>query len=75
MTLDQLEKNKPMIVRSLARGSDFDGLTSKLMDMGLYPGKQVTVVLKAPFGDPIAVDVDGYLLSLRKFEASLVEVV
>ena len=42
--------------------------------MGIYPGKRVKVVFKAPFGDPIAVDIDGYTLSLRKEEASLVEV-
>ena len=51
-----------------------NGVTSKLVDMGLYPGKSVKVVFRAPFGDPIAVYIDGYTLSLRKSEASLVEV-
>lgn len=41
--------------------------------MGLYSGKTVKVLFKAPFGDPIAVDVDGYVLSMRLDEASLVE--
>jgi len=34
----------------------------------------VKVLFKAPFGDPIAVDVDGYVLSLRKSEADLVQI-
>jgi Fe2+ transport system protein FeoA len=42
--------------------------------MGLYSGKPVEVLFKAPFGDPIAVDVDGYVLSMRLDEAAYVEV-
>lgn len=48
-------------------------LKPKLLEMGLYSGKTVKVLFKAPFGDPIAVDVDGYVLSMRLDEASLVE--
>lgn len=40
--------------------------------MGLVEGKQLQVLFRAPFGDPIAVDVDGYILSLRKDEAELI---
>lgn len=69
-TLDLLQLNKAMTVKSLSA----NGVTSKLVDMGLYPGKKVEVVFKAPFGGPIAIDLDGYTLSLRKDEASLVEV-
>lgn len=42
------------------------------MEMGLVEGKELKVLFRAPFGDPIAVDVDGYILSLRKNEAELV---
>ena len=41
----------------------------RLMDMGLVPGEEVTVVKVAPLGDPIEVKVKGYALSLRKQEA------
>ena len=50
-------------------------ITVKLMEMGLLPGKAVRFNFKAPFGDPIAVQVAGYQLSLRLDEADLVEVV
>ena len=46
----------------------------KLMEMGLIQGKEITVLFKAPFGDPIAIDVHGYILSLRLDEAGLIEV-
>lgn len=48
-------------------------LSSKLLEMGFYPGKEVEVLYKAPFGDPIAVRVGDYTLSMRKSEAMLVE--
>ncbi|MDH5609308.1 MAG: ferrous iron transport protein A [Cyclobacteriaceae bacterium] len=70
MTLDKLQLNFMATVKSISINS----LSPKLLDMGLFPGKEIRVVFKAPFGDPIAVDVEGYILSLRKDEASLVEV-
>jgi ferrous iron transport protein A len=50
-------------------------ISSKLLEMGLYQGQEVEVLFKAPFGDPIAVNINGYVLSLRLNEASLVEVI
>lgn len=47
-------------------------LKPKLMEMGLVNGKKVTVLFKAPLGDPIAIDVHGYILSLRLDEAKLI---
>lgn len=49
-------------------------LKPKLMEMGLIEGKTIKILFKAPFGDPIAIDVQGYVLSLRLDEAVLVEV-
>lgn len=41
----------------------------KLIEMGCIPGEKVTVKKYAPLGDPIAISVAGYTLSLRKAEA------
>lgn len=41
----------------------------RLMDMGIVPRTEVTVIGKAPMGDPIEVLVRGYKLTLRKSEA------
>lgn len=49
-------------------------LRPKLMEMGILEGDCVQVLFKAPFGDPIAIHVKGYTLSLRKDEAALVKV-
>lgn len=48
-------------------------LTPKLAEMGLLKGKRVTVLFQAPFNGPMAIDVDGYTLSLRTEEAALVD--
>jgi ferrous iron transport protein A len=47
-------------------------MSLKLLEMGCTPGEKVELVKIAPMGDPIAISVSGYLLSLRKAEASTV---
>ncbi|QLH46161.1 MAG: ferrous iron transport protein A [Bacteroidota bacterium] len=41
----------------------------KLLEMGCIPNEEISVELTAPLGDPIAIQVAGYQLSLRKEEA------
>ncbi len=47
-----------------------DVISLKLMEMGCLPGVRVKLNFIAPLGDPIAIDVAGYNLSLRNSEAS-----
>ena len=49
-------------------------LSVKLLEMGCTPGEIVELEKVAPLGDPIAVRVAGYLLSLRLSEAATVNV-
>lgn len=53
---------------------DSDGLRSKLLELGLTTGSRIQVLYFAPFGDPIAIDLEGFVLSLRKSEANLIHV-
>ena len=46
----------------------------RIMDMGVVPGTELEIERIAPLGDPIEVKVKGYHLSLRKKEASNIEV-
>ena len=50
-------------------------LGQRLGDLGLVPGEEILVVRNAPLRDPIEIKVSGFLVSLRRCEASLVEVV
>lgn len=49
-------------------------MSLKLLEMGCTPGEIVTIDNIAPMGDPIAIFISGYLLSLRKLEAATVMV-
>ena len=45
---------------------------NRLLDLGFLPGTTVTVVRRAPLGDPTAYKVRGAMLALRHEDASLV---
>jgi Fe2+ transport system protein FeoA len=49
-------------------------LTAKFSDLGIFPGQPIKVVFKAPLGDPIAIEVEGTVVSLRLDEASWIRV-
>ena len=49
-------------------------VSRRLMEMGVIPGVNVTVVKTAPFGDPIEIRVRGYSLAMRRNEADAIEV-
>ena len=50
------------------------GYRQKLIQIGLRKGVVFTMLRKAPLGDPVELDCDGVLLSLRKGESNVVEV-
>jgi ferrous iron transport protein A len=49
-----------------------DAISIRLMEMGLTPGVEVTLLGTAPLGDPLEIEVRGYRLSVRKREAERV---
>ncbi|MGN1281590.1 MAG: ferrous iron transport protein A [Succinivibrio sp.] len=49
-------------------------LRRRLLDMGITPKTSLRVLRTAPLGDPIEIIVRGYALTLRKDDASFVEV-
>ena len=68
MTLSELKQGAIGIVKEF---TDLE-MSVKLMEMGCLPGEEISIARIAPLGDPIAVNVSGYQLSLRKFEASTI---
>jgi Fe2+ transport system protein FeoA len=72
MTLVNIKIGTPALIKSIGgRG----GLRRRLLDMGLIPGTVVTVIKTAPMGDPLILSLRGYELSLRKEDASRIEIV
>ena len=70
-TLDQLCPGRSGTIMSLSGRGVY---RKRLMEMGLGPGADFEVLRIAPLGDPVEVKVRGYLLSLRKSEAALINV-
>ena len=71
MTLEEVEMGKTCKVIEV----DGEGrIRRRLFDMGVTEGTEIFVRKRAPLGDPIEITLRGYELTLRKDEASLVEV-
>lgn len=47
-------------------------MSLKLLEMGCLPGAEICLHSKAPFGDPICLNVAGYCLAMRKSEAATI---
>ena len=69
--LSSLLKGDKAIINKIKDSS----LSLKLMEMGCLPGEKVRVDAISPFGDPIAIKVSDYTLSLRLSDAKNIFVV
>lgn len=70
-TLAQLEIGERGVV---AKVNGEGAIRRRLFDMGITPGAEVYLRKKAPLGDPIEIAIRGYELTLRKAEATNVEI-
>ena len=68
MKLSQLIPGQTGIIKEF---TDLE-MSVKLMEMGCLPGESILVERIAPLGDPMAITVSGYQLTLRKKEASTI---
>ena len=73
MKLDELEIGKDAVIASVA--SDDVALHQHILDMGLTPGTEVTMMKYAPMGDPMEIRLRGYELTLRRDTAARIELV
>lgn len=71
-TLDELPKGKTAVICAVAGKKD--SLRRHLLEMGLTPGVEVTLVKTAPLGDPLEFKVRGYELTLRREDARNIEI-
>jgi ferrous iron transport protein A len=67
-SLDQLGIGEKAVVINVNSSM----LCAKMAEMGMVEGVEIRIAFKAPFGDPIAIELNGTLLSLRKKEAAQV---
>ena len=72
MSLDKLQVGKDAVISSI--NCENKALRAHILDMGLTPGVEVTLIKTAPMGDPLEIRVRGYELTLRKSDASKIEI-
>ena len=71
MTLNQLKSGQQARITAITNEGQ---LGQRLMSLGLLEGTEVRLLRRALGGDPIEIDVMGYALSLRKTEASKIDI-
>lgn len=71
MTLNDLPIRKTATVTTVGGEG---ALRQHFLDMGLIPNATVTMVKRAPMGDPIEVRIRSYELTLRSEEAKAIEI-
>ncbi|MDO6437258.1 FeoA family protein [Cyclobacterium sp. 1_MG-2023] len=68
MTAAGLKNNSVHEISSIANSN----LLVRMMEMGVLPGKKISLLKKAPFNGPMAFIIDGNILALRVEEADLI---
>lgn len=71
LTLDKLKPGSSGIINSVGGEG---AIRRRLFDLGLTPNTSVLVRKVAPLGDPIEVYLRGFELTLRKEDASHIQV-
>ncbi|GEO20927.1 FeoA family protein [Cyclobacterium qasimii] len=68
MTAARLNNNTVHEIASITNSN----LLVRMMEMGVLPGKKISLLKKAPFNGPMAFIIDGNILALRIEEADLI---
>ncbi|NCX96394.1 MAG: ferrous iron transport protein A [Chitinophagia bacterium] len=55
--------------RATIHSQEDSAMLLTLLEMGFVPGEPLSVEMIAPLGDPIAVQIAGYFISIRKEDA------
>ncbi|MDR2234054.1 MAG: ferrous iron transport protein B [Tannerella sp.] len=70
--LIDLQDNETAIINKV---KGYGAFRKRITEMGFVQGTRVKAIKKAPLQDPIEYELMGYRVSLRKSEASLIEIV
>ncbi len=59
----------PAGMRAVIKRHEQSEFQLTLMEMGCIPGEPVWIQMVAPLGDPLAIQIAGYYLSIRRQDA------
>ena len=69
MTLKEIAVGQSAVIKTVGGEG---ALRRHLLDMGVIPGAEITVVKLAPLGDPMEIQIHGYELTLRLADADCI---
>ena len=72
MKLSELKTGERAVI---VKVNGHGGFRKRIIEMGFVRGNKVKVILNAPLRDPIEYEIIGYKISLRRSEASKIEVI
>ena len=70
-TLDQLQPGERGQIVGI---EGFDGIASRLREMGFIPGQAIELLRVAPLGDPLKCSIQGSRIAVRAREARRVSI-
>jgi Fe2+ transport system protein FeoA len=73
MQLSDLKAGQKARITAITPRGD-QAYRQRLIAMGLLPGTELVLLRQAPFGDPVQILIRGVELSLRKNEASILQI-
>ena len=71
MTVKELKIGQSAVIEKVGGEG---ALRQHLLDMGVLPGTEVTLIKLAPLGDPMQISIHGYELTIRLEDAGKIEV-
>jgi ferrous iron transport protein A len=70
-TLDSLRVGSRAEIEDITTDCD---RANRMATLGFIPGRMLKITRFAPLGDPISVEIDGQVISLRRAEARIIQV-
>lgn len=71
INLRQMQTNQTGTISAVKASGE---IGRRIRDMGLIPGKEITIQGKAPLFDPVSIRIMGFTLTLRNNEADFISV-
>ncbi|MFO7748815.1 MAG: FeoA family protein [Desulfobacteraceae bacterium] len=71
ITLREMKKDQTGTISRVKAGGE---LGRRIRDMGIVPGKEISIKGRAPLYDPVSLRIMGFTLTLRNNEADFIEV-
>ena len=69
-TVNNMQKGEKRTISQV----NTDKIPIKLLELGCLPGNSIEIIEKAPFGDPIYLNINDSRLAIRKELAQYIEV-